>query len=301
MAIDASKGFFVSDGCVIRRDQLLLALGFNADPDQETSRVGYHVQGEWRHFDVEVDSVISVTASDTLGYAVASLGSVFELPLAEDTTREIFNERVRSWVIEAAVDFGELMRIRLIQGVPFCVGQSGQVYRLGKANWDRADHGMRKIGGPDLEDIDGFSLDELYVAGIEGAIHRFDGSTWRQVSLPTNLNISNVRCLSDGLCCACGDDGLILRGRLDDWQVFGEPVPDRNYWGLEEFDGSIYLAHGTGIDRLVDQAVVPVDLKLKGKTTFHRLHGRDHVLYSFGTDHLLRFADGVWTRVPIPT
>jgi len=300
MKINISKGLFFSDGCVVRRDVLLLAAGFNADPDQDYSRVVFSLGGEWRHFDVEEDAVISVTASGDTGYVVASNGSVFEVPLNASLTIKAIDEKMREWMIESVVDYGELTRVRAISGVPYCCGQSGQVYRLGKTKWVRADHGLRSDEGPDLEDIDGSGVDDVYVVGIGGAMHHFDGATWRRVDLPTNLNLSNIRRASDGVYYACGDDGLILKGCGHDWRIVTDIVPDKNYWGLEVFNGGVYLAHDKGIDRLMDDQVLPVPLGIPGRLTFHRLHAGNGHLYSFGTDDVLKF-DGIsWSRITIP-
>jgi hypothetical protein len=302
MKIDAAKGLFVSDGCVVRKDSLLLALGFNSNPEQEYSRVGFHLEGQWRHFDVPTDAVVSVTANSELGYAMGSGGSIFELPLAATTTRDAFNERVRSWVIDSAVEYGELTRIRLIGETPYCCGQSGQIYRLGDGGWARADHGLRSDDdeAPDFEDLDGFGPAEIYAVGVGGALYRFDGHRWHRIESPTNVNISNIRCHSNGVCCACGDDGLIMWGRGDEWNLLGDPVPDKNYWGLEVFEEFVYVSHGKGIEKIVHGAVLPVALAIEGRTTFYRLHGRDGQLFSFGTDHLLKFSGGTWSRVEIP-
>jgi len=301
MAVDISKGLFLSDGCVVRKDALVLAAGFNTDPDQETSRVAFIVDGEWRSFDIEVDAVISAAASGDLSYIVASKGSAFEVPVTPGLTFAETRSRIRPWVIQDVVEYGELTRVRVIAGTPYCCGTSGQVYRLAGSQWVRADHGLRSVEkGPDLEDIDGFAPSELYAVGTGGAMVRFDGKKWRRIDLSTNLNLSNVRCGPDDACYVCGDSGLVMTGHGSRWRAIGTRIPGKNYWGLEIFEGDVYLAHGKGIDRIVGADIEPVPLKIKGRLTFHRLHGGDRQLWSFGTDHLLKMEGGIWTRVELP-
>ena len=290
---------FVSDGCAIRQDSLLLALGFNADPEQTSSRVAFQLGGEWKHFDVRFDSIISVAACGSLGYALGSKGSVFELPLGEGVTREIFNSQVRSWVIEPAVKFGELTRIRSIAGTPYCCGQSGQIYSLSNGEWIRMNLGINSDEF-NLENIDGTTPHNIYTAGCNGVMLHHDGNKWARIPLPTNLNISNIRCESDGTCYACGDDGLLLRGHDEVWEVIGDPAPDKNYWGLDIFNGTPFLSHGKGIDYLQSNQIVPTTLPNNGKRTFYHLHSNSDHLYSFGTDHILKFDNGTWSVLDIP-
>ncbi|MBS0511229.1 MAG: hypothetical protein JSR42_08605 [Proteobacteria bacterium] len=299
-AMDPSKGLFLCDGCVVREGVLLLATGFNADPDQDNSRVVYTLDGEWRHFDVEEDAVIATTVIGTVGYVVGARGSVFEIPLGEQSHLSNIDDAIRDWTIGAVDDLGELTRVRAIAGVPYCCGQSGQVYRLEGSRWAQVDHGLCSVVGPDLEDIAGLSPADIYAVGLEGALHHFDGRRWRQIELQTNVNISNIHARPDGSFVLCGDDGLIMCGSGDHWRSIGDLIPDKNYWGLESFGGALFLAHRLGIERLDDSILSPIEVKLPGRLTFHRLQSGAGLLFSIGTDDLLRFDGYHWLRIDVP-
>lgn len=298
--MDASKGLFLCDGCVIREGVLLLAAGFNSDSDQENSRVVYTLDGEWHHFDVEEDAVISVAVADDKGYVIGARGSVFEVPLGPNVHIDNIDDVIRDWTIGAVDDLGELTRVRVIAGVPYCCGQSGQVYRLDGSKWLRADKGLRSNTGPDLEDIAGSAPDDLYAVGLGGALHHFDGRKWSRIDIQTNLNISNIRRGPDGLYRLCGDDGLLMSGSGSEWMSLADAVPDKNYWGLEWFNGAFYLAHGRGVDCLIGQELSPVAMQIPGRLTFHRLQSGQGLLFSFGTDDLLRFDGHQWVRIVVP-
>jgi hypothetical protein len=300
MEVDASKGLFLNDGCVVRKDVLILAAGFNADADGNCSRVIYTLDGQWRQFDAPDARFISVTAVENTGYLVSAHGLAVEVPLSPGVTMEQI-DNAGTWSIEGPSKLGQTTRIRAIAGQPYCCGQRGQVYRLEGGKWVRADAGLQKRGGPDQEDIDGSGPSDIYTVGLDGAMHHFDGRKWKAIDLPTNVSLSNIRCVSPDLYYVCGNDGLIMKGARNRWEIIGDPVPDKNYWGLEVFEETVYLSHGKGIDRLTDEGVEPVDLKIKKKKlTFHRLHGRDGQLWSFGEDHMLKFDGKTWTEVPIP-
>lgn len=299
MDVDISKGLFYSDGCVVHKDTVILAAGFNSSPNTLQSRAIFTLDEEWRQFDIPTDMMVSVALCGETAYLAGTGGLLIEVPLFSGVTLDMI-DNANMWEIEDVMEYGQITRIRTISGQPYCCGQSGQVYRLTAGQWDRADSGLRTIGGPDLEDIAGNGPSDIYVVGIQGSMFHFNGSRWDTISLPTNGYLSNIRCVSSNLCYACGNDGLLLKGFCDQWEIVSEPIPDKNYWGLEIFKGSVYLAHGSGIDCLTPDGIKPVEINLDGNLSFHRLHSCADQLWSFGIDHVLVFDGDNWKEVNIP-
>jgi hypothetical protein len=300
VAIDILKGLFFTDGCILRKDVAIVSCGFNDYPDGKNSGVLYFHGGKWRYFDVQNDAMISVSSHGDTGYIVGTAGIAIELPLSVDATLEDINEQLRMWLIRKSIKYGEITRVRVIAGQPYCCGQSGQIYRLAKNEWTRADMGLRKFDGPGFEDIDGSGPSDIYAVGIDGVMCSYKGKKWDQVDLPTNLHLSNIRCVSPDLYYVCGNDGLIMSGAGDQWKVIGELVPEKHYWGLELFENNIYLSHGSGIDRLIQGNIEAVEINIEGDLSFNRLNSCDGQLWSFGEDNILIF-DGVdWSEVKIP-
>ena len=300
MDIDITKGLFVNDGCVLRKDVLVLAMGFNDDPNGQCSRVVYRHQDKWRQFDVETDMVISIAANNDQVYIIGSAGIAIELTLSAQMTLEMIDNEIRMWVIDEVVEYGEITRVRTIASIPYCCGQCGQVYRLDKNQWIRAEKNLRSDDAPDFEDIDGSSPSDIYAVGMEGAMCHFNGRKWKKINLETNLHLSNIRYMSPQRYYVCGNDGLIMCGAADQWKLVSEPEPDKNYWDIEIFEDNVYLSHGKGIDLLTENGVEPVKLNAKGPLTFHRLHGRDGQLVSFGVDHILVNDKKKWSKLIIP-
>ena len=300
MEVDASAGLYFTDGVVVRAGTMALGAGFNSAPDAACSRILFLLNGEWHDMDVETDAIVSISATRAEVFAVGVNGLTVMLPLAPGVSLEGLADAIEMRVIDEAMDFGELTRIRVIGSQPYCCGQCGQVYQFTHGVWRRIDAGLRSDDGPDFEDIDGSGPSHLHAVGIEGAVYRFDGYRWSSVDVPTNVNLSNVRYVSPDLVYVCGDHGTVLRGESGRWSFVGERVADRHYWGLAELDGTIYLSHSAGIDRIIGDSVEPVDLSQFASASFNRVHGRDGELWSIGEDDLLRFDKNGWARINVP-
>ena len=206
---------------------------------------------------------------------------------------------------------GWIRGMRRIGAQLFAVGMSRQAYLRGPdGRWRHIDpdlaakkrgaskggaSGSKKAVG--LNDVDGFSEEEVYAAGLGGEIWRWDGSHWHSIHSPTNVSLQAVRRCGDGIYIA-GGAGVVLRGRGDNFEVVATEGAKVNLHGLEELGSEIYVASLRSVYRLADGDLELVDTKLgKGLTTGH-LHASDGVLWSVGAQHAIKTEDGLrWTQV----
>lgn len=70
--------------------------------------------------------------------------------------------------------------------------------------------------------IAGFSANDIYAAGGEGDLWRFDGQLWRQCQVPTNMAMESLCCAGDGNVYVGLQSGGLMRGREDEWEVIHE-------------------------------------------------------------------------------
>jgi hypothetical protein len=200
--------------------------------------------------------------------------------------------------------YGYLSQIRTIDNELFICGYRRQVYRRNGNTWDLISREIldSKAKGPwsGFESIDGFSANDLYTVGDKGEIWHYDGKAWIQCDSPTNQNLADVRCF-DGKVWACGDGGIVLRGDVNQWEtIWHDGDPSENWWGLESFQGRVYLAGNDFLGVLEAGEVVKVNVGIKQAITTRTLHQKDGLLWSIGERNILVYDGKKWVELVVP-
>jgi hypothetical protein len=197
---------------------------------------------------------------------------------------------------------GPLRDLRLIGATLFAAGMSRQVYRrTSSGQWSRCDQGVvAPLGETTLcgfTSIDGLSEDRIWAVGYFGEIWSFHDGSWRQQESPTNAILHRVKAVQKNMVLACGQKGVILTFRGEQWAELAHIDGEDHLWGLECFKDLFYIASEKALYRLtIDGSVDRVSVD--GVTSFGHLHANDGVLWSFGTKDLAWTADGsTWSRV----
>ena len=100
-----------------------------------------------------------------------------------------------------------------------------------------------------FEDAGGFSADELYCAGWNGAIWSCVGGVWAPVQSPTNLLLSAIESSGERMF-AAGKSGTIVVGRGDDWQLLDHQITDHDILDIATFNGATWFAGFFGVLKL---------------------------------------------------
>jgi len=199
---------------------------------------------------------------------------------------------------------GPMREIRgIAKGRAYAVGTARQAYRRdGVGIWSRIDQTAQTpvadIADHSFESIDGFSEEDIYVVGWEGEVWRFNGSTFRQIESPTNLALYKVRCGQDGFVYACGQVGTLLRGQGDQWSSIDHGATEEDLWGLEWFNGHLYVASTHLLYRLEGDTLTEVDWgEEPPPATCYHLSAADGIMWSIGAKDVMQFDGSAWTRV----
>lgn len=189
-----------------------------------------------------------------------------------------------------------LRSLRKIGTEVFGVGMSGLILqRRMDGLWEFVER--PEAGHPGLEAIDGFATTELYAVGWNGALQWRDHSaTVRNLSL-TSVILTSVCCTEEGIAYACGQDGVILRGRHAKWEIICDGATDDNFWDIISFKGSIYVSTILSLYNIRENKLVLVDFGDDPPTSCYRLFSHGQYLWSIGRDDILRYNGARWTRI----
>jgi hypothetical protein len=193
---------------------------------------------------------------------------------------------------------GPLRDLKWIGNHLYAVGMSRQVYRReGVGIWIHRDEGTvlplgsKTVAG--FNSIDGISEDDFYAVGFGGEIWRSLNGRWREIESPTNVVLHRVRVIRDDLAYACGQEGVLLRGRGDGWEQIDHGATEDDLWDVEWYGDRLYVAHDDGLFLLTDADDLDiVKFGIRGTITCRHLHANDGVLLSSGPKNVLWTGDG---------
>lgn len=199
---------------------------------------------------------------------------------------------------------GPMSELRCIAGGrAYAVGTNRQAYRRdAPGRWVCIDQTAQS---PDqdpintgFKSIDGFTEEEIYAVGWGGEIWQFDGATWAQHASPTNVALQKVRCAGDGTAYVCGQGGILLQGRGATWQPILHDATTEDLWGMEWFDGRLFISSTHFIYELKDGTLVPADFGNGDypRTCYH-LSAADGIMWSVGAKDVFEFDGKAWARI----
>lgn len=294
-----NNGSVTFAGCVVVRRDLVFVSARIARLEREGvghTKVLRWKAGAFAHFMVDWDTTCLAATAPPQGPPSMTL-----LSMGPDGDIHVFEgARRRRERIAGPDRIGPLRDMRLIAGEHYAVGMQRQVYRRhGDDDWRSIADGIRNRDGiKGFDSIDGFAADELYAAGLDGELWRFDGRDWRQLEIPVSSALQHVHCDGDGRVHVVGQGGVILRGRHDRWETVGTGGLGADLWGAQTFNGALFVASSDAVHRIGEGAAQRVDIGADGRGAASCLAAGDGVLWSVGERHLAYTSDGTdWTTV----
>ncbi|MCY1019667.1 hypothetical protein [Pyxidicoccus sp. MSG2] len=194
-----------------------------------------------------------------------------------------------------------LTSLAAIDDVIFACGMGREVFRredTGRWTSMSPKEPLPDTGIVGFEALAGFSLDEIYAVGWEGELWLLRGNQWRRLESPVSTHLSAVCCAADGKVYVTGDDGVLLRGRLDTWEVL-ETGRRENLRDVQAFDGTVCVATDFRILKLDGHRLVPETAFVDDDrpSTCVRLLRAEDGLFSMGLKDLFLFRGGSWKRL----
>jgi hypothetical protein len=191
---------------------------------------------------------------------------------------------------------GPIRDLRGIGDHLYACGMARQVYRReATGQWSHRDEGVVLPKGTlivaGFNSMDGLSEDTFYAVGYGGEIWRCWHSNWQQMDSPTNVVLHRVRVIKNDLMFAAGQRGVLLRGNGDMWEQVSHERTKDDFWGMEWFNGRLYVASDKAIYFLTNNGDLE-QVNLRGINTCGHLHANDRIMWSFGTKQLAWTEDG---------
>ena len=193
---------------------------------------------------------------------------------------------------------------RIGQNIYVC-GSQNTVLKFNGVSWSDISGNIRVPysgpGDPILNAIDGFSEEDVYAVGYEGAIFRYDGAQWTRLASPTNHHLHQVLCHSDGRVYLCGRRGVFLRGRPDAWEDLTLTGHEEDFWGLAAFRKEVYACSYRRLFRVAGSQLADEVVAVNSAGTFYRLASNESYMWTTtGTGHVLRFDGQTWIEMIWP-
>lgn len=294
------KESYFYGGCILSDDRLVLLCRQNYDADDAMSVALFVDKNIIHKLELPGDFYVGVASIGDRVVFVAQMGSTVIVDAPANTSwGDLVGSRVDQRINDTD-DFGELTKIRTFDSTFWVCGQFGQLYKLSNSSWDRADGGLRSLEAPDFEDIGGKSKIDIVGGGLFGEMHRYDGKTWKKVDLPTNQNISAIIVSNDGKYYVAGYNGLVLVGERDLWDIIGDLTPERHYEDLAFHDGELFFLHSKGIDKVIADAIEPIEDSFGDGTTLRKFAWGHERLVVICEDRLFEHTNGKWNALQLP-
>jgi hypothetical protein len=164
-------------------------------------------------------------------------------------------------------------------------------------SWNRLNH-AETVNNNLLQAIAEYASDEVYVVGAKGTIVLLRPAKAERVASPTNLVLSGICRGPDDLLYACGQKGVILRGRKHEWTVVEHDVTKEDLWGICTFQGRVFVTSTHFLYELKGNTLETVRFEHDTPHTFCKLtaSGED-ILLSVGQKDAFLFDGREWTRL----
>ena len=199
---------------------------------------------------------------------------------------------------ESHVGEDSLSTVAAVGRSTYAVGAAGLVLRSeNRRSWDRLSY-AEIVNNDLLESAAAYTPDEVYAVGAEGVIVLLSLAEAQRIDSPTNLVLSGICRGPDDLLYACGQQGIILRGRGHEWKVIEQDVTTEDFWDICAFQGHVFLTSTHFLYELKGDTLEAINFEHDTPHTFCKLASAgDATLLSVGQLDAFLFDGREWTRL----
>ena len=145
--------------------------------------------------------------------------------------------------------------------------------------------------------IAGFNASDIYCVGGHGDAWRFNGTSWRQCALPTNMTLENVCCAGDGYVYIGMQSGSVMRGREDYWEMIHKGSFTIPFKDMVWYQDRVWCTSDYGVWQIVDGKVIEADIPAEIRGCGGNLSVGDGVMLMAGMYGAAVFDGKKWERL----
>ncbi len=194
-------------------------------------------------------------------------------------------------------EHGIFRSVKTVGRHAYAVGMSATIYRYTSVDlWERLNLSLPR--DLNFESITGFSEEEMYAVGWKGAICRIGQQDASLVDSPTNLILTDACCGDDGFVYCCGQNGIILKGRDQQWDVIPQEETQEDFWSVVSFRGNIYISSASFLYTLEQGRLQMVSFGADiPRSCYHLSTSGENYLWSIGPQDLMGYDGNTWDRI----
>lgn len=195
-------------------------------------------------------------------------------------------------------------RLKCINGFTYSVGIGRKLYkRVGAGKWVPFNEGFpkeectTKMG---FADIDAFSESDMYAVGGHGDVWHFNGTRWKQMGFPTNVQLGTVTCAGDGNVYISGEGGSLWVGEKSTWKQIYQGGSSILWNDILWFQDKLWLASDYQFRQLKGKALEEV--VHEGEKVYMNGHmdAHDGLLVVAGSEMVRSFDGNAWRTLVAP-
>lgn len=146
--------------------------------------------------------------------------------------------------------------------------------------------------------IGGFNAADIYAAGGEGDLWRFDGKSWRQCQVPTDMAMESLCCAGDGNVYVGLQSGGLMRGREDEWEVIHEDTMTVSFKDMVWFQDQLWCTSEYGLWTVgKDGKLIDADVPALASACSGNLSTADGILMVAGLNGAAIHDGSKWHRL----
>lgn len=197
-----------------------------------------------------------------------------------------------------------IQRIKCINNYAYAVGLGRKVYKRSDIGvWVKHEKGFPKVDSSieqGFKDIDAFSETDMYAVGGHGDIWHFDGTQWRAIVFPTNVQLNTVVCAPDGQVYIGAERGDLWSGRNTSWKRVYEGNSSLLWNDIVWFSNKLWLSSDYEFCVWDGKSLLPVEHDGQPIPITGHLDAYDGLLIIANQTEVWSFNGSAWQTIAAP-